>query len=134
MNGTMSRRRPIVTSLSVLLSCIAASAAPDWTKVKAGMNGDETLKLLGQPLVRTAARGYDVWIYDGRGEIVFAGGPVKSWSIGAPTTESLVRPVARDVLLRPARRSVTTRLAPTPALPSRTYQEMSTTHFRYLAQ
>jgi hypothetical protein len=54
--------------------------------------------------------------------------------MGTPTAESLARPVDRDILIRAARRSPSRRLAPAQTLPVRTYQEISTTHFRYLAQ
>ncbi len=136
MNGMMSRFRPVLCSWAALLAAdVSAVAAPDWTKVKAGMNGDEAVKLLGQPLLRTAARGFDVWIYDGRGEMIFSGGPLKAWTMGAPTAESLARPVTQDVMFRASHRSVR-RLPPTPSLPApiRTYQEISTTRFRFLAQ
>lgn len=136
MNGSVSRYHFLFfCACAVLLAAsISAIAAPDWTKVKPGMTAEDAAKLLGQPLVRTTARGFDVWIYDGRGEVVFSGGPLKSWTQGTPTTESLARPVAADVMFRAARRAKGTRLAPAQALPPRTYQEMSTTHFRYLAQ
>jgi hypothetical protein len=126
------------TVLAAAAGCFAAHtlsfAAPDWTKVKAGMNGDEAAKLLGQPLMRTTARGFEVWVYDGRGEVVFSGGPLKAWTTGTPTAESLARPVDHDVLIRASRRLKAQRLAPVQTLPVRTFQEISTTHFRYLAQ
>ena len=131
----MPRLRPLLALLAGLTAAASfAGAAPDWTKIKAGMNGDEALKQLGYPLIRTAGRGFEVWIYDGRGEMVFSGGPLKDWTVGAPTAESLARSVAQDVLIRaaPRRRQ---RLSPVQALPAvQTYQEISTTHFRYLQQ
>ena len=125
--------------LAALAGLFAAQAfalgVPDWTKIKAGLNGDEAMKLLGQPLLRTTGRGFDVWIYDGHGEVVFAGGPLKGWTVATPTAESLARPIAQDVLIRAVRRPTRTRLAPVQALPVvQTSQEISATHFRYLQQ
>jgi hypothetical protein len=130
----MTRLRPLLAGAALLALPAFAFAAPDWSKVKAGMTNDEAAKLLGQPLLRTAARGFEVWVYDGRGEVVFAGGPLKAWTMGTPTSESLARPVDRDVLIRTARRSTSRRLAPAQTLPVRTYQDISTTRFRYLTQ
>jgi hypothetical protein len=129
-------RLPAVFALLAtgLLFHATGSAAPDWSQVKAGMSGDEAAKALGPPLLRTTARGFEVWVYDGRGEIVFRDGPLQAWTKGAPTPESLARPVDRDVLMHPVRRVAARRLTPTQSLPARTYQEISTTHFRYLPQ
>jgi hypothetical protein len=125
---------PLRPSLAVLaglfLGLVPALAAPDWTKIKEGMKAEEAVKQLGEPLFRSSARGFEVWIYDGRGEVLFSGGPLKAWTVGAPTAESLARPVALDVLIRSVRRS-RIRLAPIQALPVRTYQDESATHFRY---
>lgn len=95
-------RRPVLALLACLLTA-SLSAAGDWAQLKGGMTGAEAVKLLGEPLIRTAGRGFQVWIYDGRGEVVFAGGPLKAWTAAKPTAESLSRPVALDVLIRAAR-------------------------------
>ncbi len=126
----MFRPLLIFAVLAALTSIpVRAATASDWTKLKTGMNSDEAVKQLGQPLMRTSARGVEIWIYDGHGEIVFDGGPLKFWSVAAPSAESLARPVASDVLIR-ATKPPLTRLAPVQALPQRSYQEISTTHFR----
>jgi hypothetical protein len=106
-----------------------ATTVSDWTKLKGGMNGDEATRQLGQPLIRTTGRGVEIWIYDGCGEAVFDGGPLKSWRAATPSAESLARPVSSDISL-PATARRKTRLAPVQALPARTYQEISTTRFR----
>jgi hypothetical protein len=123
--------RPLICAAFAGLAVVQAHAttASDWTKLKSGMNVAEATRQLGQPLIRTAGRGVEIWIYDGRGEAVFDGGPLKSWSVATPSAESLARPVSSDISL-PATARRKTRLAPVQALPPRTYQEISTTRFR----
>ena len=86
-----------------LLLLASAQAEPAWTKLKVGMSSDEALKHLGEPLIRTKARGLERWIYDGSGEVCFYGGPVKFWTVAMPTPESDAKPVDTDVMFRPAR-------------------------------
>jgi hypothetical protein len=94
----------------LLLLC-AAQAGPEWKQLKVGMSRAETLKHLGEPLLRSRARGLERWIYDGSGEVCFYGG-VKFWTVPNPTPESDAKPVEEDVMFRPP---------PVPRFP-RTYQ------------
>ncbi len=118
--------------LSLALLCLLAPAssrgASDWTKIKAGITPFQAADVLGPPLIRTYGRGFQVWIYDSRGEIVFAGGPAMGWTPPVPNPESASRPVELDVLIRP--------LVRLPALrsldPQRAIQEDPfDTRFRY---
>lgn len=120
----------MVATLGLLAASLRAAPAPDWTKVKVGMNSEEAVKELGEPLIRTYGRGIEVWIYDGRGEALFTGGPLKSWTAGSPTPESIARPASDDVLIRPVRR-LPLRLAPIAALPARIEEPADGTRFRY---
>ncbi len=122
-------RLPVLALLACLLTA-SVWAAGDWAQLKSGMTGAEAAKLLGEPLIRTAGRGFQVWIYDGRGEAVFAGGPLKAWTVAKPTAESLSRPAALDVLIRPARPLRLPRPQSVP--PADYYREVSATRFRYL--
>jgi hypothetical protein len=96
---------PLLASLirlvGFLLLLTAAHAGPEWHQLKVGMSRAETLKYLGQPLIRTKARGFERWIYDGSGEVFFTGGPVKFWTVPNPTPESDAKPVEEDVMFRP---------------------------------
>lgn len=112
----------------VLITPTLSPGAADWSKVKTGITPFEAAEALGKPLIRTYGRGFQVWIYDGCGEIVFGGGPALGWTVPSPTAESLARPVALDVLIRPVVRL--------PALRSlnpqrRTYEDPFDTRFRY---
>jgi hypothetical protein len=76
-------------------------AEADWSRLHAGLTAEETAEVLGKPLIRTYGRGFEVWIYDGHGEVLFAGGPATAWTQPMPTPESASRPVERDVLIKP---------------------------------
>ncbi|MDQ5977105.1 MAG: hypothetical protein QG602_77 [Verrucomicrobiota bacterium] len=97
------RRLTVIAALGLGLCLVAPlGSAPDWSRLKAGLSVEEAEEALGRPLIRTYGRGFQVWIYDGRGEVIFADGPgALGWSLPAPTPESVSRPVERDVLLKP---------------------------------
>ncbi len=95
---------PYVRASLILLGLIAPAVCPgtsDWSKVRTGITAATAAEALGRPLIRTYGRGIEVWIYDGCGEIMFAGGPALGWSLPVPNPESAARPVEQDVLLRP---------------------------------
>lgn len=107
-----------LVTVALLLSGLSgpACAAVDWSQLKPGITTEQTAEALGQPLIRTYGRGFEVWIYDSRGEVVFAGGPAMGWSLPVPNPESESRPVERDVLIKPLIRLPPLRsLAPLPA-------------------
>jgi hypothetical protein len=125
--GMLRRCRLIFILLGLIIPVLSQGAA-DWTKLKTGIMPTEAAEVLGKPLIRTYGRGFQLWIYDGAGEIVFGGGPALGWTVPAPTAESLARPVALDVLIRPVVRL--------PALRSlnpqrQTYEDPFDTRFRY---
>jgi hypothetical protein len=128
----MPRRSFGCALLAAFLSLVAsAQDANQWDMLKIGMNMEEARRYLGEPLIRTQARGVERWIYDGRGEVVFYSGPLVAWTVASPSAESLARPVVLDVIfkapLRNARiREQTTMLA----IPDYARQESSTS-FRY---
>lgn len=67
------------------------------------MSGAEVVQLLGEPLLRLKGRGVERWTYDGAGEVIFYGGPVKFWTAASPSAESEAKPVESDVMFRPTR-------------------------------
>ena len=114
--------------LLVLMVPALSQGAADWTKIKTGITPTEAADVLGKPLIRTYGRGFQLWIYDGCGEIVFGGGPALGWTQPAPTQESLARPVENDVQFRPVVRLPTLRsLNPQ----RQTYEDPFDTRFRY---
>ena len=44
------------------------------------MSTDEAEVVLGQPLLKTSSRGFDLWIYDNNAEVLFFGGPLVGWT------------------------------------------------------
>ncbi len=128
------RRYHLTAGLLLVLSLgVPLWGAPDWSRVKAGLSVEEAEDALGRPLIRTYGRGFQVWIYDGRGEVIFADGPgALGWSIPAPTPESLTRPVERDVLLKPRVRLPALRAAATSAAAVPVVAPENDIRFRYL--
>lgn len=65
----------------LLILCARSLAEADgWAQLKIGMSTNEAADVLGIPLIRTAANGFEVWIYDNRAEAVFYGGPLVGWT------------------------------------------------------
>ncbi len=94
----------VTRCLLLLLGLMApafSQGAADWAKMKTGITPTEAAEAVGKPLIRTYGRGFQVWIYDGCGEIIFGGGPALGWTQPAPSQESLARPASLDVLIRP---------------------------------
>jgi len=121
---------------SLLLGLIApglSQGAADWTKVKPGIMPSEAAEAVGRPLIRTYGRGFQVWIYDGAGEIIFGGGSALGWTQPVPTPESLSRPVERDVLIRPVVRlpSLQGYTPQRQTIQIQTYEDPFETRFRY---
>lgn len=48
------------------------------------MSKDETAAVLGRPLLRTAGKGFELWIYNHGAEVVFYAGPVFAWTAPTP--------------------------------------------------
>jgi hypothetical protein len=72
--------RRVILSLLLLLSTISLVAAEDWSKLKIGMSTDQVTEVLGAPLIRTVANGFELWIYDNHAEALFFGGPLIGWT------------------------------------------------------
>ncbi len=108
-----------------------SQGAPDWSKIKSGIMLSEAAETLGKPLIRTYGRGFQVWIYDGCGEIIFGGGTAIGWTQPNPTAESLARPVALDVLIRPVVRLPSLRGFNPQRQSAQTYEDPFDTRFRY---
>lgn len=130
IEGVMPRLRLCTTVLLIGLSSPLFGAA-DWSRVKTGITAAQTAEALGKPLIRTYGRGFEVWIYDSCGEVVFGGGPALGWSVPVPNPESASRPIERDVLIKPVVRLPKLRsLVPQQTDP----QEPTETRFRYVRQ
>jgi hypothetical protein len=69
----MPRRLSFLAIALLLLLPCSGSAAENWEKLKLGMSVEETLAALGQPLIRTAGRGFETWTYDKGGDVLIYG-------------------------------------------------------------
>ncbi|HEY4249432.1 MAG TPA: hypothetical protein VGM64_21600 [Lacunisphaera sp.] len=72
--------RRVILPLLLLLSAGSLVGAEDWSKLKIGMSTDQTAEILGAPLIRTVANGFELWIYDNHAEALFFGGPLIGWT------------------------------------------------------
>jgi hypothetical protein len=76
-----SRLRHLFLSLLLLTAVSAVSAAPmPWAQLKIGMAGEEIIALLGEPLMRSAGRGFQTWTYDDGAEVLVCG-LVMGWTM-----------------------------------------------------
>ena len=71
-------------SLAVLaafaLGVASASGAEGWSVLRSGMNRADTTHALGDPLLKSSARGFEVWLYDGGAEVLCFMGVVVAWT------------------------------------------------------
>src|SRR4051812_5474205 len=98
MSRTMFKALVLVT---MLLAPAGAAEADGWSRLRAGMTPRETLAALGEPLLRVSGKGFHVWTYDNRAEVVFFAGPVVAWTapVGAQGVD--VKSFVNDVNLVP---------------------------------
>ncbi|HWL15038.1 MAG TPA: hypothetical protein VNR00_05500 [Opitutus sp.] len=61
-------------------------AAGGWPELKAGMTAQETAAALGEPLMRSQGRQFELWIYDSGAEVVCLRGVVVAWTAPAGIT------------------------------------------------
>lgn len=61
---------------------LAASelAAGDWTELQSGLQPAQVAQVVGVPLMRQAARGFETWVYDDGGCAQFAEGRLTAWT------------------------------------------------------
>lgn len=62
---------------------LAGRAADGWERVKPGMTRAEVTIALGEPLMASVARGFEVATYDRQAEVVMLGGKVVAWTAPA---------------------------------------------------
>ena len=70
----------------LLLSPGFVRGADSWALLKIGMTAEETAAAIGEPLFRSAGRGFELWIYDQHAEVLFFGSLI-GWT--TPGTEKV---------------------------------------------
>lgn len=104
-NDGMSWKRVIACTMLALCFvrvALAADKSDGWAKLKSGMTPTEAKSTLGEPLIRTHGRGFELWMYDSGAEVVCFLGVVVAWTgpEGKRTTEGrgidlrVIKPVA----------------------------------------
>lgn len=82
-------RAMIAGMFTLAVMAVALSTAPAepggaaWGKLQRGMNATQVAQLVGVPLLRNAARGHELWVYDAGAHIQFHGGALSAWSAPA---------------------------------------------------
>lgn len=68
------------------LGLVCSAAGNDqvaWQKLQRGMNQAQVERIVGVPLLRNAARGHELWIYDAGANAQFHGGALSAWTAPA---------------------------------------------------
>ena len=76
----MKEIRWLAGMCAALLGAAQMNAAVSWEGIKAGLSHEEVRGLLGDPLMTSAGRGFEVWIYDAQREVVWLRGVVVAWT------------------------------------------------------
>ena len=70
--------------------------ADRWAQLKIGMTAYETAAVIGEPLFRSAGRGFELWIYDRHAEVLFFGSLIGWTTPGTEKAASRVVDVWQD--------------------------------------
>jgi hypothetical protein len=104
-----------VTLLAVLGSTAPApNESARWTQVRTGCSREQIGALLGEPLLRNSARGYERWIYDAGCEVQFTGGGVSGWTAPQGTKQAPAAAARREPAAAPRNATAAT-AAPRPS-------------------
>lgn len=63
-----------------------------WARMERGQTREQVGKIIGMPMLRNAARGYELWIYDDGGCAQFHGGVLVAWTKPAALSRPAVQP------------------------------------------
>ncbi len=85
-----------------LLSMAAVRGADGWSQLKAGMTRVEMTQALGEPLMRSNGRQFELCIYDAGAEVVCYRGTVVAWTAPAGSAAADGRQLDLRALLQPA--------------------------------
>jgi hypothetical protein len=83
----MARKYLLLLALLSLLPPGTARGADGWAQLKLGMTAEQAMAVVGAPLFRCEGRGFELWIYDSRAEVVMYGGVI-AWTAPAGSTAS----------------------------------------------
>ncbi len=75
-------------AVAALMMAAKMTASVAWERVEAGLSHAEVRRILGEPLMRSTGRGFEVWIYDAQREVVWMRGVVVAWTAQDPTLDA----------------------------------------------
>jgi hypothetical protein len=104
--------RPIFVAALVLGLLPHASAAESWKAMKTGLTTTETAAVLGQPLIKSHGRNFDLWVYDSGAEVVYLYGIVVAWTSPAGVTTTGGRDIDVKAVLARAEANAKKRYGP----------------------
>ncbi len=84
----MKKLRWWAGAVAALMSVEKVGASIAWERVEAGLSHAEVRGILGEPLMRSAGRGFEVWIYDAQREVVWMRGVVVAWTAQDPALDA----------------------------------------------
>ena len=76
----MNRIRWLAGVIAALIGAASGNASTAWGRVEAGLSRAEIRGILGEPLMMSMGRGFEVWIYDAQREVVWMRGVVVAWT------------------------------------------------------
>lgn len=79
----MSFRRLFSIASAVLALVASARAEEGWAQIKAGMTRAEMASALGEPLMKSSGRQFELCIYDAGAEVLCFRGTVMAWTAPA---------------------------------------------------
>lgn len=77
----------VCMTVAVMTSALSAEELA-WRKLQRGMSVQQVAETIGAPMLRNAARGHEVWIYDAGAHAQFQGGVLTAWT--APKTKATI--------------------------------------------
>ena len=70
----------LLSAIGLINQPVFARDPDGWNQLKLGMTSPEALEALGDPLLKSVGRGFELWIYDRHAEVLFYGGVGIGWT------------------------------------------------------
>ena len=98
----MSQCRIFAIVLAMLCSVAGTQGADGWARIKAGMTRTELAAALGEPLMKSSGRQFELCIYDAGAEVLCFRGAVVAWTAPAGSAAPEGRQLDLTALLQRA--------------------------------
>lgn len=91
-----------LTTLCAVVGAHGAEGSESWARIKAGMTRKEMATALGEPLMKSSGRQFELCIYDAGAEVLCFRGAVVAWTAPAGSAAPEGRQLDLTSLLQPA--------------------------------